>query len=259
MKEILTFLAIIIVLWVMWISSGGPESEGTKKGPFLTPPITTQSENGDVFITNIIAAKEPNPNREYIEIVASRTNTSDINISGWKLRNSLGKEIEVARADKLAYVGKLNNEEDLLLSPGERVIITTGSSPVGVSFQVNKCSGYLEQFQDFNPALRQNCPRPEEAAKNQLTDQSCISHISTFPKCEIYIKQIQIGLSNECLDYINDNINHNSCIDEHKNDSDFYSNEWRIFLGYNTEFWDNTSDLIRLYNTSGKLIDSVAY
>jgi len=265
MKEVFIFLAAIIILWVIWIASGGPETGGAKKGPFLTSPTTLQSvdefskEKGEIFITNVIGAKETNPNREYIEIVASRTNAGDVNISGWKLRNSIGKEIEIKQADKLAYVGMLNNEEDILLSPGERVIVTTGSSPTGVSFQVNKCGGYLEQFQDFNPTLTKNCPHPVDTAKNQLTDQSCVSYISTFPSCEIYTGQIPGDLSTECSDYVSNNINHNSCVDAHKNDSDFYSNEWRIFLGSNTELWDNTSDLIRLYSTNGNLIDSAAY
>ena len=266
MKEIFIFLAVIVLLWVMWIASGGPESEGAKKGPFLTPPTTSEQESNlygksdsNVFITNTTGAKEQNINNEYIEIVASRTNKNDVNISGWKLRNSVGKEIEIGSADKLAYVGILNDEENILLSPGDRALITTGSSPIGVSFQVNKCGGYLEQFQNFNPALTQNCPYPADDAENKLADQSCVSYISTLPRCKTYTGQIPSGFSAECSDYIRNEINHNSCIDIHKQDSDFYSSEWRIFLGTNNELWNNTSDLIRLYDASGRLVDSAAY
>ncbi len=269
MKDVFIFIAIIIVLWVMWIASGGPELESAKKGPFLSPPTSSkniQSEkslyennSGEIFVTNIIGAKKQNPNEEYVELIASRSNSNDVNISGWKLRNSVGKEIEIKKADNLAYVGMLNNEEDIMISPGNRIIISTGNSPIGVSFQVNKCSGYLEQFQNFNPLLTQNCPHPVDTAKNQSLDQSCISYISTLQECKVYTGQIPEGLSSTCTDYIRDNINHNSCIDAHKNDNDFYSGQWRIFLGSDIELWNNTSDLIRLYDTNGNLIDSAAY
>ncbi len=267
MKETLWFTGIIILLWLIWFFTGGPTEYNSKNNNIFLDktPISISSKQTDVnlnkkvFIGDVTNAKESNINNEFIELVASRTNTDDINISGWKLRNSLGKEFIITKAVKINYSGKLNTEEDIKVAPGERVIIISGFSPVGTSFKVNKCSGYLEQFQDFTPPLAQNCPNPQEDAKKLSLESSCLTFLSTLPSCNIYTENIPIKLSSACTDYIYNKINYNSCLDIHKNDTDFYSGEWRIFLKENNELWNNTTDLIRLYDINDNLIDSIMY
>ena len=66
----------------------------------------------------------------------------------------------------------------------------------------------------------------------------------------------EMGISQSCKDYALEKINYNSCVEAHKNDSDFYTNEWRVFLGQETPLW-STSTNLELKSIDGKLLDSL--
>jgi len=161
----------------------------------------------------------------------------------------------------LPYAGRVNVEMPLILAPGERIFFVTGRSPIGVSFQVNTCSGFLEQFQDFSPPLPKLCPGSDVDAYNSgyILTQSCINYISTLPRCEVYSNALPTGLGNSCSDYVYNKINYNTCADTHKNDPNFYQRDWYVFAGASQELWDNAGDLVRLYDARGNLVDSIAY
>jgi len=269
---------VIIIIWFVWFFTGGPERERSQHGLFLKPPapldtgetygelpdlkneklfdIKTRTSifRDEILISDTRNAKEGDVNMEYIEIKASNTNKDSVYITNWTLKNSLGGIITIGKASKLPYSGKINEENRLFLSRGDKAIISTGRSPLGVSFQVNKCSGYLEQFQNFYPSLSSSCP-----SINVQLEQECVSYVSTLPSCKIYIDELPSNLSDSCKSYIRNQVNYNSCVETHKNDSDFYKPEWRIYLGKNIEFWNNTSDLIRLYDQSGSLVGTSSY
>jgi len=231
----------------------------------LNSPIVSEKANSDeygsgkVFITNVDGAMEQNPEKEYIELIASRSNKQDVNISGWKLRNSKGEEFVIGRGVKVFYSGVLNEKNDIILSPGDRVVLSSGESPVGLSFAVNKCSGYLEQFQDFNPGLTKRCPNPADDFSSANMNEACKAYLSTLALCEVYAGERPQGLDSACINYLNNEINYNSCVDKHRTDADFYNKEWRIFLRKQKELWANNGDLIRLYNSEGSLLDSARY
>jgi len=278
---------VIIIIWFVWFFTGGPERERSQHGLFLKPPAPLDTgetygelpdlKNGEqklfdaktrtsmfrdeVLISDTQKAKVREANKEYIEIKASNTNNNPVYITNWTLKNSVGEIATIGEASKLPYSGKINTEEPLFLSKGERVIITTGRSPLGVSFQVNKCSGYLEQFQNFYPPLPSSCPSAvnDMQSTGQQPEQECVSYVSTLPSCNIYINETPSNLSSSCKSYIQNQINYNSCVETHENDNDFYKPEWRIYLGKNNEFWDNVSDLVRLYDQSGSLVGSSSY
>ncbi len=287
LSDLKWLIVIIVIIWFVWFFTGGPNRDRSQYGLFIKPPApldTGEAYGGlpnsknksqkifsktikssifrdEILISNTNNTREENPNKEYLEIRASNTNKSPVYITNWSFKNSSGVKTEIGKASKLPYFGKINNEQSLFLSKGERAIISTGRSPIGVSFQVNKCSSYLEQFQDFYPRFQYSCPliTNDIEKQNQSINTECTSYISTLPSCNIYINELPTGLSSSCKSYIRNQINYNSCVDTHKNDTDFYKPEWRIYLGRNDELWDNTSDLIRLYDQSGNLVDSTSY
>jgi len=293
MKELQWIVYIIIILWIVWFFTGGPESERAQGGPFLKPPApldtgetygelpslkkpsgntsggnVPQKEStapsffkDEVHIGEVASAGESDPQAEYIEIKASSGNKNLISLDNWVLKNSSGRSAIINKASKLPLTGMVNVETPFFLNPGEKAIITSGRSPIGVSFQVNKCSGYLEQFQYFSPPLPADCPSPASDIyiNNQSLGQTCGSYISTLPRCEIYTAEVPSGLSAECVSYIRNTINYNSCVELHKNEFDFFKPEWRIYLGRNIELWENENDLIRLYDHTGSLVDSKSY
>ncbi len=293
MKDLQWLIYVIIILWIVWFFTGGPESERAQGGPFLKPPApldtgetygelpslkkTPENTSGggasqkesapvsffkdEVQIGETAGVRESDPQAEYIEIKASSGNKNLISLDDWVLKNSSGKSAIINKATKLPFTGMVNVETPLFLAPGEKAIVTSGRSPIGVSFQVNKCSGYLEQFQYFSPPLPADCPSPatDMYINNQSLEQMCKSYVSTLPRCEIYTTEIPSGLSEACVSYIRNNINYNSCVELHKNDFDFFKPEWRIYLGRNIELWENANDLIRLYDHTGSLVDSKSY
>lgn len=293
MKELQWLVFVIIILWIVWFFTGGPQSERAQGGPFLKPPapldtgetygelpsLKKPSENAsgggapqkestgvsffkdEVRIGETTGVRESDPQAEYVEIKAPPGNKNLISVGDWVLKNSSGKSAAINKATKLPLIGMVNVETPLFLAPGEKMFIITGRSPIGVSFQVNKCSGYLEQFQYFSPPLPADCPSPatDIYINNRDLEQTCGSYVSTLPRCEIYTAEIPSGLSEACGFYIRNNINYNSCVDLHKNDYDFFKPEWRIYLGRNIELWENANDLIRLYDHTGSLVDSKSY
>jgi len=286
---------VLVILWVVWFLTGGPNS-GKTGAPFLRPPapLGTGEIYGDLPLPPGIAQREvsnineddtasnevisifkgsinlrfgntraKDARTEYVEVFASYNNTQPINITGWKLKSAVsGKSATIGRGVYLPFSGIINNEENIFLNPGDRAIITTGHSPKGVSFRLNTCTGYFEQYQDFNPTLSKQCPRPGDEdlplGQGGLKD-ACIDYIERLPSCIAHTQALPIGTSPECSEYINKNIHYNGCIKIHKNDSDFYKPEWRIFLKRDSELWKEKRETIKLLDFTGKTIDSLSY
>jgi len=282
-KDSWWLIIVIILIWFAWFFTGGPDRREATEGPFLKPPqpLDTGEVYGElpgaknkeekdsgvrslfadeisIFVSN--GVRESNPNKEYIELRASFSNNKPVRISGWELRNSKGVSGIIGDGSKLPLTGGANTKIPLLLNPGESAFVTTGRSPIGVSFQINSCSGYLEQFQDFSPRLQKSCPTPISDLYKSVANvtNECSSYVSTLPSCEIVTAYPQ-NLPTDCQAYIANNINYNSCVNTHKNDIGFYKREWRLFLGENNEMWGNSGDLVRLYDNQGNLVDSRSY
>ncbi len=286
---------VIITLWIVWFLTGGQYSGKTGE-PFLRPPApldtretygeiplplgisqggsnnTDEDDSDDNKISSIFKGsinfqfgnpREKDFNKEYIVISASYNNTQPVNITGWKLKSALsGKNVTIGQGVYLPFSGIVNKEADIFLNPGDKAVIATGHSPKGVSFRLNTCTGYFEQFQNFTPALPQQCPRPAneefKVGLGRLND-TCIDYIEQIPSCFAHIQAVPIGLSAECNEFINKNIHYNGCLQIHKNDSNFYKQEWRIFLKRDSELWKDRRETIKLLDTAGKTIDSLSY
>jgi len=277
-KDLGWLIVVIILIWFVWLFTGGPEHKEYTENPFIKPlqPLDTGETYGklpdaeksgirslfadEISISVSKGVKESNPNKEYLELRASFSNNNPVRISGWELRNSKGESSIIGGASKLPLTGGSNSEAPLILDPGESVFITTGRSPIGVSFQVNNCSGYLEQFQDFSPRLHRSCPAPISDLYKSVNNpgSECSSYVSSLPSCEI-VTSFPGDLSSACRSYITNNINYNSCVNTHDRDIDFYKKEWRLFLRENNELWGNSGDLVRLYDQQGNLVDSTSY
>jgi hypothetical protein len=68
-----------------------------------------------------------------------------------------------------------------------------------------------------------------------------------------------IQVERECTDFIYKKVNYPACIDTHKNDKDFYQNEWRIFLKRSETLWKNSREDIVLLDEEGKIVDEYKY
>jgi len=285
-KDLYWVLFFLIVLAIVWYYTGGPQRPTAKTGPFLFQPQERYSEelrketerlasgggsSGGITATSSesaykskvslragYSARETDPKKEYVEIVASSNNDNPIRITGWSLVGKGGLDIKIGQGAYLPYSAQVNPQEEIFLKKGEKAVIVTGESPIGTNFRLNKCTSYFAQFQTFYPYLSKNCPDPaDENLPSNLNDQ-CLDYLERMPRCEMIIS-IPPGLSASCQTYINDKINYKTCVEVHKNDSDFYQPEWRIYLGRKEELWKKERETIILQDQNKAIIDWVSY
>lgn len=278
----------LIVLGVIWFAQGGPSrlSSTINQGPFLGSPeivsIPSVQEEGSFtqggtssdekpatyktlveesrykgrFTLSAPAAWETNPNREYIEIYAGYS-ASSTNISGWKLKGKENLVVPIGTGASLVYSAQVNYQGPIYLDSGSRAVIVSGKSPIGTNFRLNICTGYFNQFQEFTPYLPQECPNISADDIPLSFPDACFDFVRTLWQCRMPLN-FPIGVGNDCVNFVNERANYNGCVASHKNDKNFYKNEWRIYLGREKELWQKR-DTIILLDEEGKVIDKVSY
>lgn len=204
------------------------------------------------------------PNAEYILIETSASSARTITITGWTLESrATGIRAQIGGAAPIPLLGGVSTELPISLAPQSRVYITTGRSPIGSSFRLSTCTGFFEQYQNFDPELERSCPNPRDELfshpEKAGNNSACIDFIDRVRSCELYTSDIPYDVGTQCRSFIQNDLTYNGCVALHRNDTDFTRNEWRIFLNRQQELWNNTHDQIRLYDESGKLVSVVTY
>ncbi len=199
---------------------------------------------------------------EYVLIQAAPDNTSKILVTGMRLQSEAsGNGVSIPKAAALPLQNSINKEEPLYLAPGETAYIITGRSPLGISFRTNKCTGYFNQYQSFNPGIPSRCPAPQSeplpAISRQFNDQ-CFDYLATLPSCRA-ITSPPSNLEPECRQYVTTEFNYTKCVDNHRNDKDFYDPTWYVYLARSDALWKSRRELIHLLDANGKIIDVITY
>lgn len=220
---------------------------------------------GEVTIEHATAGiKRTAPQEEYLILNVSYRLPHELTITGWKLQSmTTNRSATIDRAARLSSSGSINTEDSIVVSPSDRLYVTTGRSPTGYSFRVNKCSGYFEQFQDFSPSLTQQCPYASEELFSAEDDPylfgaECLSYIDRIPRCTMPLEALPGGFPESCARFITEKVNYNTCVANHQDDADFFKSEWRVFLKQSSELWGDR-DIIRLLDENGKTVDVFSY
>ncbi|MCE9541664.1 hypothetical protein K8R03_03885, partial [Candidatus Kaiserbacteria bacterium] len=201
---------------------------------------------------------------EYVTLTASADNAGSIDISGWSLQSAVtGKRIYIPLAASPYVLGIVNRVSDALLSPGASAIITSGISPVGVSFRETLCTGYLNQTQSFSPALSNSCPSrdrvlPYNADNLARFGADCFDYIQTMPQCD-FPKSLPSSLSPSCRALLSTAFSYNGCVNMFQSSQDFALSSWRMYAGFTTELWGNSHDILRLSDGQGRIVTTVSY
>ena len=212
----------------------------------------------------VSGAGSTDPKNEYVEISLSQNVKMPIDLSEWRLvSEASGKSAVIPKGTEIPVSGTVNASEDIVLSPGMRAIIMSGSSPIGASFRENKCIGYFSSFQTFYPTLPQNCPVPSDELSSfygsgYIRDPVCIEYVNKLSRCQVTLSP-PVGASGTCQNFLVKYLNYNGCVDAHKNDADFLGNTWRIYLGRTTPMWRTTHELVKLLDVNGKTVDAFSY
>ena len=200
---------------------------------------------------------------EYVELNTAFM-ASPVTVSGWSLQSALtGVRAYIPLGAPKFVHGALNSVEQITLGPGVRAIVSTSPSPVGVSFRESVCTGYLAQFQQFNPQLSNSCTIPSEAAPVNASNlqqygERCMDYVRTMAQCH-YPQTLPADLSYSCKLFIANTFSYNGCVATFRSDREFELDTWRIYLGSPGELWRNSHDVIRLLDAEGRTVDSVTY
>lgn len=237
--------------------------------------IETQNRSVYYDVVSLSAGSARNAERrndEYIKIHVDSDAESLINITGWTVKSlvsdrggKIGKGVATLDEDRPWY-----GEKDILLAAGDGAIITTGGAAgIRTSFLTNSCMGYFDNDR-FTPGISMSCPLLEnedldhfglayDDFRREREYDECIEAIEDVGSCEI-VRNPDRDLVDDCRDFIRDYSNYDGCVELHKNDEDFYGDEWRIFLNSTrNDLWREEREAIGLFDRDGKIVDVVRY
>lgn len=204
-----------------------------------------------------------NVQEEYVEILTS-SDVSQISLGGWSIMSAISSvRVALPAAADPLRVGTVNIARPVILGPRERVIVTTGRSPVGISFRENACTGYLAQMQDFEPTLSNACQSgqkrvPATDENVQIYGQACMDFIARIPHCQ-FPTSIPSSLSSSCKLLVTNAFTYNGCVNDMGAKPGFALHTWRLYLGRGAPLWSDGRDTIRLIDGDGRIVDSLTY
>jgi hypothetical protein len=278
------------------VANGANSRPTPKPTPKPTPTVNPNDSQykGKITLRVGTARSGNNSSQEYVYITAQKNNSGPIVVSGWQLKNDQSEifysvngqnvpgqdtVVSIPQGIKLETfkVGDAAGLGPIILKPGDTVIVVTGNPPsvspqIAYNFQVNKCSGYIDDlpYHALTPRISYSCPRVQEEYSFDQFSQDCIdfmtSHYGTNCHTPVIKQDSKQGdlfdgksLSQYCKTYILQHFNYDSCLANHKTDTDFYKPEWRIYLNRVWPLWSNTKEKITLMDNYGKIVDQISY
>ncbi len=263
---------IIAIAIIMTLYQDGKLFTSTKKTNSKTS--SSQSTKGEVLgaqTTNfgavspyknyvgIIGIKNPGTfaGSEYITIKSSFRDP--IVFTGWTITSdTTGNKAVIGTASPFPEILPV---QTMILKKGDKVILSSGKSPMSFSFRTNLCTGYYEEKYLFTPTLPLQCPLPENEdflPKKVEDNDECMDYLHSFSRCELPPKKLP-NLPSYCKAYIEKTMSYGACVGLHVEDKDFYKPEWRLFLNSKFPYWYKEKDTLRLWDAQGRLVDVYSY
>ena len=223
---------------------------------------------GKIRMSGISGLYNNDPDREYLSLSTNLNKTETLKITGWYLKSDVTGYYVIIGGAALLPFPFTKTESGVILQSGDRVYLTKGFSPIGISFRTNKCIGYFEENRMFVPGLYSQCPLPKDEklpifSNNYDSNDECLNIIDRIPQCTtvdgVFIRNLPDTVTSSCKTYMAEQINYNTCVALHFSDTDFPGNEYRIYLGKFGPLWRQRSDKIVLHDQNGLIVDSVSY
>ena len=223
---------------------------------------------GKIIMSGISGLYNDDPNQEYIYLYTNLKKNETIKITGWYLKSEItGYYAVIGRASLLPFPFS-KTESYIVLQDRDRVYLTKGFSPIGISFRTNKCTGYFEEDRTFTPNLPLACPRPEDEKLPRFSsdydrNDECVEIIERLPRCATkgsdFIRDLPDTVPESCKTYITTQINYNTCVAKHFSDTDFPGDEYRVYLNKFGSLWRQKHDKINLHDENGLVVDTISY
>jgi hypothetical protein len=184
-----------------------------------------------------------------------------IKVSDWRVQSNRGIILSVPRAVSDYNPRILASNEDIILEPGGSVIFYNTESPIRFNLRLNKCTGYLNNIYDFKPDLPKNCPYID---RNEIITFSgrCQSFIMSLSSCrQPTANEVNVFSTEPACRQLFDTLNYGGCYSRYRPAADFFSKEWRVWLGssFNVVNLDREHDRLLLFDKNGLLVDEYVY
>ncbi|MFH1393049.1 MAG: hypothetical protein ABIG73_01550 [Patescibacteria group bacterium] len=177
---------------------------------------------------------------------------SPVNITGWRIKSAQKGETLIGKGINLVQFDSVSS--DVWLNGGESADIIAGVSPIATNFRVNICFGGINNLYSLGYA---SCPAMAMYDLSGL-DSSCQDLILRSNSCQAPSDNILNGQSSKCRIWFEKNVNYSACVNQHRNERDFYRG-WKIYTGNGNQIFDPLHDKIELRDQAGSLIDSRQY
>jgi|GEM_PF-854526 hypothetical protein len=233
------------------------------EGVTYSPPSPFRNDvSMDDYVSN---ASSSDPSTEYIRIYVAQNAGGGIDITKWAVESGATYNgAVIPRGTITPTSGVINPTQDIILYPGDSAYIISGKSPIGGSFRVNKCIGYLADFQPFTPSLPDNCPSASDELSAYygtpyIHDPSCIDYAQSLSRCETAVPPASANLSLTCQNFLENHLSYNGCLATHQSDPDFAGTTWYIYLGLTQSLWRQTHEVVELLDPQGRTVDAFNY
>lgn len=182
------------------------------------------------------------------------------NLTNWKISSFAG-DFTIPQAVKFVEYFFDGLRQDIILQPGERLVLTTNDSAIGLdAFKLNRCFRFLSRAYkfDFSAGGCKNFSRDElfRLRRYQALSDRCVnfiqSHACVYPT-DKELKTIQAEYG--CYKFVWDNLTYRGCVENNRAKPDFLAKEWRVYIP-TTRFNYSRFDEIRVTDQLGFLVTS---
>lgn len=185
-----------------------------------------------------------------------------VDVTGWRIAGNNGNFI-IPQAIAIYTSYGISEVRDVVVGAGEYVRIMSGLSPIGQNLRLNECTGYLNNVYSFTPALPNDCPGFDRSESAMFSGR-CQSFVQSLYGCRQPTASELNTFTNYgdelCHAYL-EKINYSGCYAKHSGDSNFFSRDWRIWVGGIASFPFTASehDRFLLFDRGGLLVDEYTY
>jgi hypothetical protein len=206
-----------------------------------------------VRISSVRLRNEFTPYSEVV-LVANLARDERVNITGWTVKSNKGF-FKIPRAQEVYSSG--GTEGDIYLRSGDRVNLYSSQGPKG-NFRLNKCMGYLADFNAFNPALPKSCPTIARSEVSAMSGR-CQEYILSLRACEIPVANPPVPIDDSVCHAFLSALNYVGCVNQHRSDPNFLDSEWRVWIGGDLSIFDPLHDKVQLIDGEGRVVDEYVY
>ncbi|MBU6142259.1 hypothetical protein KGO95_04095 [Patescibacteria group bacterium] len=225
--------------------------------PAPAPVISTASQTVTQKPVTISYVTLASSGQSYTELalVADGGSQQPVDVTGWHIADKSGVSFTIPQAQQLySFNGP---QSDIALKPGDTLRIFSGPANIG-NFRMNKCMGYIQDRTSFTPPIPMTCPTTDPSATVDFSSQ-CQDYIASLNACQNPSANPPVPPSDDkCFAFLQ-TLNYTGCVAAHQQDTDFYSNEWWVWVDDKMNSFDPTHDKIQLLDTSGTVVDEYTY